>query len=72
MCERKWLGLPPLPVRILPKKRIVEPITTPEMLEAEVAKQKTAKNGGRRKKGKTRQDVWEKADDIRYVYNGKS
>ena len=37
MFERKWLGLPPLPVRVMPKKRVVEPITTPEMLEAEQA-----------------------------------
>ena len=39
MFERKWMGLPPLPVRVMPKKRVVEPITTPEILEAEQVEQ---------------------------------
>ena len=39
MFERRWLGLPPLPVRVMPKKRVVEPITTPEMLEEERVEQ---------------------------------
>ncbi len=47
MFERKWLGLPPLSMRVMPKKRVVEPITTPEMLEETEQETKPKRGVGR-------------------------